>query len=298
MQSVAGSTEHGSDQVPYIREEASGVSMHEQTVVVVGVGLIGGSIAAGIRAMNPGTRVIGVGRNPDRLQEAVQQGLITDWIQEISAESIPADSLGVVCLPVDQIPQTALTLLRAGCGVVTDAGSTKRAICEELRGELRFVGAHPIAGSEQAGFEHADGRLFRGRVCVLCPGDAPAEVVQRVSEFWSGLGMSLRLLEPAEHDRILALTSHLPHVLAAVAAGVVTDEQLEFTGSGFRDTTRIAAGSGDVWTAILIQNSAACVEAIEQAAGLLERFRELISAGDAALLRQLWEASAERRRRL
>lgn len=272
--------------------------MHEQTIVVAGVGLIGGSIAAAVRAVSPGIRVVGVGRNPERLQQALQKGLITDWVQEISVSSIPKDSLGVVCLPVDQIPQMAVALLRAGCSAVTDAGSTKQTICERLRGEQQFVGAHPIAGSEQAGFEHADAQLFQGRVCVLCPSGASAEALQRVSGFWSSLGLIVKELEPAEHDWILALTSHLPHVLAAVAAGVVTDEQLVFTGSGFRDTTRIAAGSADVWTSILMQNSSACVAAIEQATGLLERFREVIRDGDSAALRSLWEASAERRRKL
>jgi prephenate dehydrogenase len=294
----AGGNIESSDPASVFWEEVNGISMHEQTIVVVGVGLIGGSIAAAVRAIHPEIRVVGVGRNPDRLQEALQHGLITDWVQEISAASIPEGSLGVVCLPVDQIPQTVVALLRAGCGAVTDAGSTKQAICDQLSAESRFVGAHPIAGSEQAGFEHADAGLFRGRVCVLCPTGASPDALQRVVEFWSSLGLTLKLLEPAEHDRILALTSHLPHVLAAVAAGVVTEEQLEFTGSGFRDTTRIAAGSADVWTSILIQNSDACVAAIAEAAGLLERFRQAISAGDGVALRALWETSAERRRKL
>jgi prephenate dehydrogenase len=105
-------------------------------------------------------------------------------------------------------------------------------------------------------------------------------------------------LSADEHDRILALTSHLPHVLAAVAAGVVTDEQLEFTGTGFRDTTRIAAGSADVWTSILMANASACVEAISRAEQLLGRFRWALEQGDAELLSTLWSVSAERRRKL
>lgn len=125
--------------------------------------------------------MVGVGRNPERLQQALQKGLITDWVQEISVSSIPKDSLGVVCLPVDQIPQMAVALLRAGCSAVTDAGSTKQTICERLRGEQQFVGAHLIAGSEQAGFEHADAQLFQGaRLCVMpvrskCRGVAAGE---------------------------------------------------------------------------------------------------------------------------
>jgi prephenate dehydrogenase len=199
---------------------------------------------------------------------------------------------------VDRVVQTARELLQAGCGAVTDVGSTKVAICRQLEDEKSFVGAHPIAGSEQAGFEHANEALFRGRVCVICPGAADLDVVLRVEEFWRGLGLTLRRLSADEHDRILALTSHLPHVLAAVAAGVVTDEQLEFTGTGFRDTTRIAAGSADVWTSILMANASACVEAISRAEQLLGRFRWALEQGDAELLSTLWSVSAERRRKL
>lgn len=274
------------------------VDSRERFVVVAGVGLIGGSVAAAVRAASQECSVIGVGRSPERLQAAQDAGLITGWTSEISAEAIPPGSLGVVCLPVDRVVQTARELLRAGCGAVTDVGSTKVAICRQLEDEKSFVGAHPIAGSEQAGFEHANEALFRGRVCVICPGAADLDVVLRVEEFWRGLGLSLRRLSADEHDRILALTSHLPHVLAAVAAGVVTDEQLEFTGTGFRDTTRIAAGSADVWTSILMANAGACVDAISQAEQLLGRFRWALEQGDAELLSTLWSVSAERRRKL
>ena len=270
----------------------------ETCVVVAGVGLIGGSIAAAVRVNSPECSVIGVGRSPERLQAAQDAGLITGWTNEISAETIPRGSLGVVCLPVDRVVSTARELLRAGCGAVTDVGSTKVAICRQLEDETLFVGAHPIAGSEQAGFEHANEALFRGRVCVVCPGTADVDVVSRVERFWRGLGVTLRRLSAEEHDHILALTSHLPHVLAAVAAGVVTDEQLEFTGTGFRDTTRIAAGSADIWTSILMANAGACVEAIARAEQLLGRFRWALEHRDADLLSTLWLVSAERRRKL
>lgn len=271
---------------------------YEPCVVVAGVGLIGGSIAAAVRAVWPSASVIGIGRNAERLRAAQQMGLITGWSDSICAEVIPAGSLGVVCLPVDRIAGTARALLRAGCGAVTDAGSTKREICRQLESEPLFVGAHPIAGSEQAGFEHADEGLFRGRVCVICAGGADLGAVARVEHFWRSLGLSLQRLSAADHDRILALTSHLPHVLAAVAAGVVEDEQLVFAGSGFRDTTRIAAGSAEVWTSILLENAEACVEAICRSEELLGRFRRALEQRDGELLQRLWNVSAERRRKL
>ena len=270
----------------------------EPCVVVVGVGLIGGSIAAALRAADPRVTVIGIGRNVARMQAAQERGLITGWANSVSAAAVPPGSLGVVCLPVDRIVGAVRELLAAGCGAVTDAGSTKDEICRELLAERLFVGAHPIAGSEHAGFEHADAGLFRGRVCVICRGGAASPVVARVERFWQSLGLSLQWLSAAEHDRILALTSHLPHVLAAVAAGVVADEQLVFAGSGFRDTTRIAAGSADLWTSILLGNADACIESIRRAEQLLGEFRGALERRDAAALRALWAASAERRRKL
>ncbi|MEY3459222.1 MAG: Arogenate dehydrogenase [Planctomycetota bacterium] len=279
-------------------ETAAQAGVFERAVVVVGVGLIGGSIAAAVRAANPSTQVIGVGRNPERLQHAVRKGLLTDWASQISQASIPPGSLGVVCLPVDQIADTAAELLQAGCSAVTDAGSTKQAICSRLATEPNFVGAHPIAGSELAGFEHADKTLFEGRVCVLCPEKSPPDIVQRVAAFWQNLGMSLQFLPAAEHDRVLALTSHLPHVLASVATGVVSDEKLVFAGSGFRDTTRIAAGSAEIWPTILMENAGPCIEAIRQAETLLEQFRLALTNRDITQLRLLWSTAAERRRKL
>ncbi|MFM8475260.1 MAG: prephenate dehydrogenase [Planctomycetaceae bacterium] len=279
-------------------EETGVLGGVEPCVVVVGVGLIGGSIAAAVRAADPGGTVIGIGRNVARMQVALDRGLITRWANSVSEAAIPPGSLGVVCLPVDRIVEAVRELLAAGCGAVTDAGSAKGEICRELAAERLFVGAHPIAGSEQAGFEHADANLFGGRVCVLCEGDAEPAVVARVERFWRSLGLSLQFLSATEHDRILALTSHLPHVLASVAAGVVTDEQLVFAGSGFRDTTRIAAGSADLWTSILLGNADACVESIRRAETLLGEFRGALERRDAVLLRALWAASAERRRKL
>jgi prephenate dehydrogenase len=279
-------------------ESAKQAGMFERAVVVVGVGLIGGSIAAAVRAVHPATQVIGVGRSPERLQNALHRGLLTNWTSRISKASIPAGSLGVVCLPVDRIADTAAELLRAGCEVVTDAGSTKQAICEKLAAEPHFVGAHPIAGSEQAGFEHADKSLFQGRVCVLCPEKSPAHIVERVSRFWQNLGLSIHCLPAAEHDRVLALTSHLPHVLASVAAGVVSDQDLVFAGSGFRDTTRIAAGSTEIWPTILMENAGPCIDAITRAETLLEQFRKALTEHNLADLQLLWNTAAERRRKL
>lgn len=272
----------------------------EKSIVIVGVGLIGGSIAAAVRKRFPGCRVIGIGRNPERLQAARECGLLTDCADQISSTSIPEGSLGIVCLPVDQIAAAVLQLVDAGCELITDAGSVKASVYAALGGHSSgtFVGSHPIAGSEHTGFEHADADLFVNRLCVVTPMHANAIKTARIVAFWKSLGSRVQEMSPDEHDRVLALTSHLPHVMAAVMSGCVAPEQLAFTGTGFRDTTRIAAGSASLWTSILLGNAKHCVDGIEAAERLLREYRRAITEGDATKLTALLDASAERRKLL
>ncbi len=272
----------------------------ERSIVIVGVGLIGGSIAAAVRRRFPECRVVGIGRNPERLQNAVERGLLTEWSIKISSTVIPPNSLGIVCLPVDQIAAAVDQLSDANCELITDAGSVKSSIYAGLsdNSSQRFVGSHPIAGGEHTGFEHADANLFLNRLCVVTPTAATAGATERVVSFWKSIGMRVQQMSADEHDRILSLTSHLPHVMASVMSGCVAENLLPFTGTGFRDTTRIAAGSSSLWTAILLGNAAYCAESIAAAESLLRKFRESIVANDAESLTALLEASAERRRKL
>lgn len=272
----------------------------EKSIVIMGVGLIGGSIAAAVRQRFPECRVTGIGRNLERLHAARERGLLTDFADQISAATIPEGSLGIVCLPVDQIAAAVLQLIDAGCELITDAGSVKVSIYAALEGHsvAAFVGSHPIAGSEHTGFEHADADLFVNRLCVVTPMHANAIKTARVVSFWKSIGSKVHEMLPDEHDRVLALTSHLPHVMAAVMSGCVAPDQLPFTGTGFRDTTRIAAGSASLWTSILLGNAKHCVESIEAAERILGEFRRAISHADATKLTSLLDASAERRRLL
>lgn len=272
----------------------------EQSIVIVGVGLIGGSIAAAIRRRFPECTVIGIGRNRERLNLAAERGLLTDWSDQISSATIPHGSLGVVCLPVDQIAGAVRQLADADCELVTDAGSVKACVYAALddASKGRFIGSHPIAGSEQTGFENSDADLFVNRMCVVTPVDATRIDTDRIVAFWKSIGSTVQQMSPDEHDGVLALTSHLPHIVAAVMSGCVGEELLPFTGTGFRDTTRIAAGSASLWTSILLGNATHCVESIDAAERLLSRFREAINSGDAPALESLLEMSAQLRRRL
>lgn len=280
----------------------------EDKVVIVGVGLIGGSVAAAVRQRYPRCEVVGIGRSEDRLQAAMAAGLLTDWATTCTAELLGERAIVVVCLPVHLVVEQVLALAEL-CGdavLMTDAGSVKAEICagaqQSENASRLFIGSHPIAGGEQGGFEYADADLFEGKVCVVCdpPPNTAIETtkVERVSRFWSLLGCEIIRMLPEEHDRVLALTSHLPHVVAAATTAAVGEENLKLTGSGFRDTTRIAAGSSSLWKAILAGNRRNVIAAIHRAEDALKEYRAALEQQDDDQLESLLDQAAKCRSRL
>jgi prephenate dehydrogenase len=263
------------------------------TLTIVGVGLIGGSVGLAARRRHLAGRVLGAGRQPATLERARQLGAIDEACPDVNAAVRRAD-LAVFCTPVDLIAEQVLAAA-PGCSpgtVLTDAGSTKAAIVAALDGRLpdgvAFVGGHPLAGSEKRGPEHADADLFEGRLTVLTPTPRtdPA-ALERTAAFWQALGCRVKTMAPEEHDRALALTSHLPHLLASALAGVLPPELRELTATGFRDTTRVAAGDPSIWTGIFAQNRPAVLEALARLEERLGRFRAALEAGDADALTEL-----------
>ncbi len=264
----------------------------EETLLIVGVGLIGGSLAAAVRARQLVRRVIGLGRNAERLQQAVDFGLLDGFVT--TPTNTPREtSLVVVCTPVPRIVDDVRSLMPhlSTSALITDAGSTKQSLCESLSDLVMqppvFLGSHPIAGSDKQGFEYASADLFQGRTCVVTPLPQHSEAaVGRVERFWQGVGMQTRRLSPAEHDRALARTSHVPHVVAAAVAGSLSPADLPWTGSGFRDTTRIAAGDPDLWTGILRENADEVLAGIAAVQRQLDQFSAALTNGDVAALRE------------
>lgn len=281
-----------------------GKEKFEKRVVISGVGLIGGSIAAAIRKRSPSTEVVGVGRNEVRLQKALDANLLTSFCTTPTVETVH-NSIVVVCLPVQYITEDLRRFAKIASEdtVLTDAGSVKAAICHEIATDStiakRFVAAHPIAGGEQGGFEHSDADLFVNRNCVLTPNVATeGQNVSRVTAFWKSIGCQILTMSPEEHDRVLALTSHLPHIMAAVTTNVVGPQNLNLTGSGFRDTTRIAAGGPDLWTQILMNNSDSIIQAISEAEHQLSQYREALLCSNEQTVAELLRSASDCRRRL
>lgn len=276
----------------------------DATIAIVGVGLIGGSLAAALKKRGHRGEIIGVGRNAARLAAAQRAGII-DTTMTTLADAARQASLLVFCTPVDLIAEGIRTAAPhcAPGSLITDAGSVKGQLCDELDGALpesvHFVGSHPLAGSHQQGFEHADPDLFERRICVVTPtAGSSANAVRTISAFWKSVGMQMIEMSPADHDQALARTSHLPHAVAAALASMLDPSLDQFAASGFRDTTRIAAGDPDLWTAIFLHNAKQLQQGLDEFQTRIRALQSAIARGDDQELRALLTAAKSNRDRL
>jgi prephenate dehydrogenase len=210
--------------------------------------------------------------------------------------------LTVICTPVGQIVQHARQVAascRAGA-LITDVGSIKGPIVHELDGNLprgvRFVGSHPLAGSERNGPGDASETLFEGRTVVVTPtGNTRDADRELISQFWSSLGAKVLIDTSERHDQVLAATSHLPHLVASALAAATLPEQLPLTATGWADTTRIAGGDPDLWQQILLGNRQQVLSALGRFESLLGQMRQAITAGDVSKLKDLLAEGKQRR---
>jgi prephenate dehydrogenase len=265
-------------------------------LAIVGVGLIGGSVALAARRRGVVERIVGVDHDSTALEIARERGILDEAASSIGAAASAAD-LVVLCTPPDVVANQVLQAARMSRPgtLLTDTASTKSAIVRSLAGQLAegvaFVGAHPLAGSEKQGPKFADADLFVGRVVVLTPtNDGDEEAVALLQQFWESFGAHVRRMSPEQHDAALALTSHLPHLVASALAGTVPAEVASLTATGFRDTTRIAAGDPSLWRAILESNATDVLDALARFETQLAKFRTALEAGDRAALGALLAA--------
>ena len=262
------------------------MNVHWPTVAIVGVGLIGGSLGRGLLSRQLAQRVIGVGRSQASLNAARRAGAVTETTLDPAA--VAEADLVVVATGVRSIPgllEAVDQAVRPGT-LITDAGSTKASIVagwerRRKRRRSRFVGSHPLAGSHRRGPEASDPELFVGRVVVVTPAAAtPAKDVEDTAAFWSALGATVFVMAPREHDRLLAATSHAPHVVAAAIAAATPPAAFPFAATGWRDTTRIAAGDAELWADILLDNSSSLAAALRRITAASERVLAAVEAGD------------------
>lgn len=276
-------------------------------LAVVGVGLIGGSFARALREAGQVERVLGVGRNAQTLDEARRLGLIDEPVSPEQA----AQEADVVLLatPVGGVA-SVLTAMRPHLRpevILTDAGSTKCEVVQAAREALgervaQFVPGHPIAGAERSGPSAADAGLYRDRTVVLTPlpENAPAHV-ERVRALWQACGARVIDMDAGAHDRVLGSVSHMPHLLSAaymaqVAQAADAEARLALAGSGFRDFTRISAGSPEMWRDIFLSNRDALRAELAEVRRILDQLEGAMAQGDGRTLEALLSQAADARR--
>ena len=271
------------------------------TVAVIGVGLIGGSIGLALRSRNIASEVIGVGRDARTLDEAVRLGAIDRGTTELQ-DGVASAQVVVVCTPVNRVAEDVRRAAEAAPDqvLITDAGSTKRQIVEAVERQPRpasvFVGAHPIAGSERRGVSNARADLFDGRPCAITATPRTrAERLRRALEFWTAIGCRVLEMGPAEHDEILAYTSHLPHAIAAALASSVPADWLALAAGAYRDGTRVAAADAGLWTAIFRENRGPLLKALDSLQNRLADFKYALMTDDEQAIRGWWEQAKQRR---
>lgn len=278
-------------------------------LVIIGVGLIGGSFALALRKAGLVTHIVGLGRSRENLQRALQRGVIDEIADDLPSALRHADVV-FLAVPVGQtgvIMAQISPYLEPGT-IVTDAGSTKQDVVtaarSDLAGHLRnFVPGHPVAGAELSGADAADVDLFRNKNLVLTPLDETSiEAVKQVTELWQACGAQVSQMSAGQHDNILATVSHLPHVLAFLLMNHVSlgakenlDDPLRFAGSGFRDFTRIAGSSPEMWRDICLANREALSRQIDAYQNELTALREMLVRNDGDALESVFASAREAR---
>jgi prephenate dehydrogenase len=260
--------------------------MSAPTVLVSSLGLMGGSLAAALTRV--GWPVLLHHRRPEVAQRGQELGYgkaVTDL-----ATGLAHADVVVVCAPVGVIATSVRSMAALHPRpVFTDVGSTKGAICGELAdlaASGRFIGSHPMAGSHLQGLEHARADLYHGCMTVVTPlPQTPAAPVELVERMWRSVGSRLCRFSPDDHDRAVAEASHLPHVLAAATAARLGAAAAPLAATGFRDTTRVAAGDPELWCDILLQNRQAMLDGLDATRAHLAQLAQAIAAGDAPAVR-------------
>jgi prephenate dehydrogenase len=274
-------------------------------VAVAGVGLIGGSIGLAAREYLDDVEVVGAGRDPKRLERARELGAIDRAAQSLEEAVADADAC-FVCGPVRALPELVTRALAAApeeC-VVTDVGSTKRELCAGID-DPRFVGGHPVAGSEASGVENARADLFQGATWYLTPGERASGVLyDRLWSLLMTLGARPVAIDADTHDHLLATVSHLPHVVANVLVSQAArtrareDQPLPRIGPSFRDATRVAGASSKIWTDIYLSNREAIAAEIDETVKRLAEVAASLRAGEPGAVESWNEGAREDRRRL
>jgi len=270
-------------------------------ITVMGLGLLGGSITLAVLRTFAGVKTVGYTHRSATRRKARQLGVATEITGDIKTSVAGAD-LVILAMPIctfEQIFSEISDALPSGC-IVTDVGSTKvlphRWAAKKLPKTVHYIGSHPIAGSEQRGIEFARDDLFEQAACILTTTKKTnRQVVQTLKRFWSKLGCCVKLMRPAEHDRIFANVSHLPHIVAAALINASSAKELKFAGKGFMDTSRIASGPANIWADVLATNANNTTRGIDKIIAELGKLKKAIKNGNKKQVEKLLGAARSKR---
>jgi prephenate dehydrogenase len=266
--------------------------MQIDTLAIIGVGLLGGSIALAARASNATRSILGVSRNSETLAVAQSRGMFDETSQDLTVVS--KANLAIICTPISQIARLAREILALSPhAIVSDVGSSKKEIVEsvesETGGPCRFIGGHPLAGSEKTGVAHARANLFDKKIVFLTPTKKTDKRAKKLlTYFWEKLSASIVEMSAQEHDQIMAQTSHAPHLIAYALAGTVSSEYLRFAGAGLRDSIRLAGSDPRLWLEIALSNRDNILQALHQVQSRTQMLEQALEAGDEATLLRLF----------
>jgi len=277
-------------------------------VAIIGLGLLGGSTGLAVREMLPGMATSGWDADPATRQRAAERGLV-ERVCETAAEAVEGADLVILCVPVGAMGEAARAILPglAEGVTVSDVGSSKqtvaRVLAEALPG-VAVIPAHPVAGTERSGPDAGFASLFRNRWCIVTPpADADPARVAALCAFWEGLGAKVETMDAAHHDLVLAVTSHLPHLIAYTIVGTADDlegvtqsEVIKYSAGGFRDFTRIAASDPTMWRDVFLSNRDAVLEMLQRFSEDLTALQRAIRVGDGQALFEQFTRTRDIRR--
>ena len=277
-------------------------------VAIIGLGLLGGSIGLAVKARAPGIITSGYDAEPQVRERATARGL-ADAVCDSAAEAVRDADLVILCVPVGAMRAAAGEIAGALApqAIVSDVGSSKQSVAEDLAAALpgaTVIPAHPVAGTEQSGPEAGFATLFVNRWCILTPPQgADQQAVEALADFWRQLGAKIEIMDPQHHDLVLAVTSHIPHLIAYTIVGTASDlegvtrgEVIKYSAGGFRDFTRIAASDPTMWRDVFLHNKAAVLEMLGRFTEDLTALQRAIRSGDGDTLYDLFSRTRAIRR--
>jgi len=279
-----------------------------ERIAIIGLGLLGGSIGLAVNQFMPGATTTGFDLHAANRARAAERGL-TDRVRETAAEAVADADLVIFCVPPGAMGEAARAIVDAvpAGAVISDVGSCKQSVAEALSAALpglAVIPAHPVAGTENSGPDAGFATLFQQRWCIITPpADADPALVERLSQFWQALGAKVELMDAQHHDLVLAVTSHLPHLIAYTIVGTASDledvtqsEVIKYSAGGFRDFTRIAASDPVMWRDVFLANRDAVLEMLQRFSEDLTALQRAIRWGDGDALFDLFSRTRAIRR--